>query len=197
MRRRSALGLAAAALLLAAAVAGHSLWLGAIGRFLVRAEAPQTADAVLVLAGDGYGHRILRGAELVRQGFAPRAFVSGPLGFYGSHECDLAIPFAVARGYPESYFVPLANQARSTREEARLTVPELRRRGVRKLLLVTSDYHTRRAGTIFRNLASGMTIVVAASTDNDFDAGRWWTTREGRKCVFFELTKTVAEWFEL
>ena len=42
-----------------------------------------------------------------------------------------------------------------------------------------------------------MTIVVVAAADNDFDAARWWTTREGRKCVFYELTKTVAERLEL
>jgi uncharacterized SAM-binding protein YcdF (DUF218 family) len=196
MRKRGALWLAAA-LLLVAAVAGHSLWLAAMGRFLVRAEAPQAADAALVLAGDGFGHRILKGAELVRQGFAPRAFVSGPPGYYGTHECDPAIRFAVARGYPESYFVPLPHQGRSTREEAQSILPELRRRGVRKLLLVTSDYHTRRAGAIFRKLASGMSIVVVAAADESFDAGRWWKTREGRKYVFYELTKNVAEWLGL
>jgi uncharacterized SAM-binding protein YcdF (DUF218 family) len=196
MRRRGALWLAAV-LFLVAAVAGHSLWLAAMGRFLVRAEAPQAADAVLVLAGDGYGHRILKGAEMVRQGFAPRAFVSGPPGYYGVHECDPAIRFAVARGYPENYFVPLPHQGRSTREEAQSMLPELRRRGVRKLLLVTSDYHTRRAGAVFRKLASGMSIVVVAAADESFDAGRWWKTREGRKCVFYELTKNVAERFGL
>jgi uncharacterized SAM-binding protein YcdF (DUF218 family) len=192
MRRRAALGLALLLLLAAAAVA-HPLWLAALGRWLVRAEPPVPADAVLVLAGDYSGHRILKGAELVRQGFAPRAFVSGPAGHYGAHECDLAIPFAVARGYPAGYFVPLPHSGRSTREEAQLLLPELRRRGVRKLLVVTSDYHTRRAGTLFRRFASGMDIVIVAETDTGFDPGRWWKTREGRKCVFYEFTKIAAD----
>lgn len=196
MRRRGILW-AAFLLLCVAAAVSHPIWLGAVGHFLVRADAPAPADAVLVLAGDGYGGRILKGAELVRQGFAPRAFVSGPPGFYGSHECDLAIPFAVNRGYPESIFVPLPHEGRSTREEARLTLPELRRRGVRKLIVVTSDYHTRRAGVAFRAAGGDMNVRMVAARDEVFEADRWWKTREGQKCVFFEVTKTLADWVGL
>jgi uncharacterized SAM-binding protein YcdF (DUF218 family) len=118
MRRRRIVRLLAVLAFLAAAFAAHPVWLAAAGRFLVRADVPAPADAVLVLAGDTSGRRILKGAELVRQGFAPRVFVSGPPGFYGGHECDLAIPFAVKRGYPEPDFVPLPHEGRSTREEA-------------------------------------------------------------------------------
>jgi hypothetical protein len=38
----------------------------------------------------------------------------------------------------------------STREESFLLLPELRRRQVRSLILVTSDFHTARASLIFR-----------------------------------------------
>jgi len=150
-----------------------------------------------VLAGDTFGHRILKGAELVRQGYAPRVFVSGSSGFYGLNECDLAIPFAVKRGYPESDFVPLPHAGRSTREEARWLLPELRRRGVRRLLLVTSDYHTRRAGRAFRAAGGDLSIVVVAAPDQFFAAGRWWKTREAWKRVASEVAKTLADWIGL
>ncbi len=64
-----------------------------------------------MLAGDGYGHRILRAAELVRQGLAPTVLVSGPEGLYGYYESELAIPFAVERGYPRSWFLPFREQS--------------------------------------------------------------------------------------
>jgi len=194
--RRRILWLAVLAITVAV-IATHSLWLAAVGRFLVQAESPAPADAVLVLAGDGYGRRILKGAEVVRLGYAPRVFVSGPPGFYGSHECDLAIPFAVRHGYPESYFVPFPHEARSTEEEAHAILPELRRQGVRKLLLVTSDYHTRRAGATFRAAGSGIGIIVVAAPDVDFAPERWWKSRQGQKCVFFEVTKSIAAWIGL
>src|SRR5579871_220112 len=82
----------------------HNQALGAIGGYLVHEQAPQKADLALVLGGDGSGRRILRAAELVRQGYTPVVLVSGPGGAYGLHECELAIAFAVRAGYPESYF---------------------------------------------------------------------------------------------
>src|SRR5207237_6224458 len=131
---------------------------------------PQKADSALVLAGDAFGKRILTAAELVRQGYTPRVLVSGPGGAYDFHECELAIAFAVKRGYPESYFLHFEHDARSTEEEARATVPELRRLGASRVLLVTTDFHTRRAGKIFRSAAPDMTFDVVAAPDRDFSA---------------------------
>jgi len=103
---------------------------------------------VLVLAGDSSGHRILKGAELVRQGFAPKVIVSGPM-YYGAHECEPAIALAERAGYPASYFVHFEHDANSTEEEARAVGPMLRSLGAGQVLLVTSDFHTRRAGRCF------------------------------------------------
>ena len=118
------LGWAVLALLLLAAVF-HTAILTAAGTYLVRAEAPQQADIGFVLAGDAWGNRIRTAGDLVRSGYIPKVVVSGPSGTYGYHECDLAIPFAVKAGYPESYFLHFENEARSTDEEARAAAVEL------------------------------------------------------------------------
>ncbi|HZS49773.1 MAG TPA: hypothetical protein VFA54_02855, partial [Bryobacterales bacterium] len=70
-------------MLLALIYAGRHLWLREIGEFLVVSDAPQNADIAVVLAGDGFGRRILKAAELVRQGYVPRVLVDGPRGMYG------------------------------------------------------------------------------------------------------------------
>jgi uncharacterized SAM-binding protein YcdF (DUF218 family) len=184
--------LAAAAVL---AVLFRGPLLGALGSFLVSAGPPQKADIVLVLAGDQAGNRILKAAELVREGYAPQVLVSGPGGNYGFYECDLAIPFAVKAGYPESYFLRFEHNARSTLEEAQAAAPELRRLKATRVLLVTSDYHTRRAGNVFRTTLPEFTFYVVASRDRDFSADGWWHDREGRKIFFLEWSKTVARWF--
>ena len=186
-------GLALAGVLVLA-ILFHAAILTALGSYLVRGGPPQNADIAVVPGGDSYGNRILTAARLVRQGYAPRVLVSGPNGFYGYHECDLAIPFAEKAGYPESYFLHFENRTRSTQEEARAVVAELRRLGARRILLVTSDYHTRRAGGIYRAAAPDMTFFVVAAPDVYFTAGGWWRNREGRKVFAFEWMKTVAEW---
>lgn len=155
------------------------------------------ADIVVVLAGDFFGNRILKGAELVRQGFAPKVLVSGPGEAYGLHECDLAIPFAVRHGYPESYFVPFPNEARSTATEADAIIPELRKRKMHTVDIVTSDYHTRRAGAIFRSKAPDLDLHIVAAPDRDFSPDGWWKNREGRKVFAMEWMKTVATWFRM
>ena len=166
-----------------------------LGSYLVQADSPGKADIALVLAGDGEGNRILTAAQLARRGYVPRVLVSGPSGQYGHYECDLAIPFAVKAGYPESYFLHLENNAKSTREEAHDAIARLHQLGVHKVLLVTSDYHTRRAGRIYRSTAPDLQFIVVAAPDPDFTPAGWWHSRQGEKITFIEWLKTVTDRF--
>lgn len=149
---------------------------------------------VVVLAGDYFGGRILAGADLVRRGLAPKALVSGPGDVYGQYESDLAIAFAVRHGYPESYFVPFPNDSRSTAAEADAVIGELRKLHARRIDIVTSNFHTRRAGNIYRARAGDIEFHLVAVPDPYFSAGGWWKNREGRKTFLVEWEKTVAAW---
>jgi uncharacterized SAM-binding protein YcdF (DUF218 family) len=175
----------------------RSLWLAALGGYLVQAGPPVPADYIVVLAGDFTGNRILKAGELVREGFARQALVSGPSEMYGVHESDLAIPFAVLRGFPESYFVAVPNDAKSTVAEATVMLAELRRRGAKRVDVVTSDFHTRRAGRIYRSQAGGLDIHIVAAPDRYFEPDSWWKSREGQKTFVYEWMKTVGSWFGL
>jgi uncharacterized SAM-binding protein YcdF (DUF218 family) len=85
-------------------------------------------------------------------------------------------------------------RALSTDEEARAFVPELEKRGIRRLLIVTSDFHTARAHRVFRrNIPSSIELRMVGAPDKYFRAHGWWHTREGRKTWFFETTKTLTE----
>ena len=179
-----------AAIILAALT--HAIWLGWMGAFLIEAEEPVHADLIVVLAGDPYGHRILTAAELVKGGYAPAVLVSGPAGFYGMHESELAIPFAVHYGYPAKWFIPFPHEAHSTDEEARAIFAELQKRGVHRAIVVTSNYHTRRAARILRSRWPGIEIHMVAAPDEFFTPHGWWHSREGQKTFFLEWTKTLT-----
>src|SRR5271165_5800580 len=171
------------------------LWLSWMGGFLVKTDQPAPADVVLVLAGDFRGARILKGGDLVKQVLAPKALISGPDEVYGMYESEPAIAFAVAHGYPENYFIGAPNHARSTREEAAAMLTVLHQMGVHRLDLVTSNFHTRRAGKLFRQMAPDLEIHVVAAGDLYFEPDTWWRTREGRKTFLLEALKTVTSWF--
>ena len=174
----------------------RTFWLGLAGRALVEDDGPFQADAIVVLGGDVWGLRLEKAASLVRAGYAPVVLISGAPAAYGANEGDLAIPYIVRQGYPAEWFVALRNQAMSTREESYLLLRELRQRQVRRLILVTSDFHTARAARIFRaaERAAGVQfdMHVVAAPDRYFHAASWWRNREGRKITLGEWEKTVA-----
>jgi uncharacterized SAM-binding protein YcdF (DUF218 family) len=176
----------------------YSIWFRWLGEFLVHTDPLIKADAVLVLAGDWTGDRILKAAELAKQGYAPVVFVSGPMSLYGINEANLAIDYAVSRGYPRSIFQPMINGAFSTRDEAGFFVPELRRRGIHRLLIVSSDFHTRRAGTLFKKgMGPDIEVHMISAPDRHFTPDGWWKDREGQKVLFYEWTKTIATYIGL
>lgn len=177
---------------------GPFFWLPWLGAALVRDDGPSKADFAVVLAGDWKGQRVLHAAELARQGYVRGVVVSGP-SMYGIHECDVAIQYAVRQGYPAESFSPLPNDALSTREEARIVLDDLKRRGAGSFLLVTSDYHTARAARIFsgamRQMGGGPAMRLVAAPDKFFRTDNWWKSRQGLKTVFMEWSKTVATAF--
>jgi len=89
--------------------------------------------------------------------------------------------------------------ALSTREEATAILDALQQRHIHSALLVTSDYHSARAGRIFRGVerqrGGGPNLRMVASGDRFFSAANWWRNREGRKIAFMEWTKTIASVF--
>lgn len=175
-------------------IVSRAQWLPAVAWFLVQSEAPRKADAIFVLGGDQYGERIMHAAELARQGYAPKVYVSGPAGIFDHYESELAIEFAQRRGYTDVQFVPLENNCKSTRDEAERYMPEFRRLGFRRVLVVTSNFHTRRAGRILRAVAADPEIHMIAAAAREFHPEDWWHRRQDQKNLFMEWSKTFASW---
>jgi len=172
-------------------LAPHAL--RATGDFLIENQTPVKADAVVILAGDWTGDRLLKGAELVKNGYAPIALVSGPLNIYGVIESDLAITYGVSKGYPRASFAAVQSSAFSTRDESWVFYDELKRRGIHHILLVTSNFHTHRAAILFRRrFGSEIAITTVAAPSAYFHPDRWWKEREGQKVVFYEWSKMLA-----
>ena len=183
-----------AATLCVCAYATRLTWLAEMGTVMVRRDVPMAADLVCVLGGDLYGNRILKAGELVRKGYAPGALVSGGGYVYGRYEAELAIQFAAAHGYQAQYFRKLEYPCTSTADEAQAVVRELRRLHVKRYLLVTSPFHTARAGRIFAKAGPELEFRVVPA-DDTLDWDHWWQSREARKVFLLEFTKSVTSRF--
>lgn len=171
--------------------------MSAAGGFFVKVDELEPAEIIVVLAGDGSGERIMKAVDLVRRDFASKILVSGPRGHYGYEESELAIEFAVKHGAPTEIFDPFPMDVQSTQEEAGAVDAELRRRGINKAIIVTSNFHTRRARQIFRQQGGDETEYLITSAPNPYFApDNWWQSRAGKKVFFLEALKTVNSWVE-
>lgn len=181
--------------MLALAVALGSFWLMPfLGHHLLESDGPCQADLVVALAGDYGGARAKTGADLVRRGYAPKLWIDGAVNLFGRDESDLAAAFT---GLPPDQVRANQLPVHSTIAEARTLAPLLKREGVRRFILVTSDFHTRRSASIFRQIPGMPPFCVVAASTPTFQPDAWWLHRESRELVIFEWIRTVYTWWEL
>jgi len=162
------------------------------GHFLV-VDNPQKSDAIVVLAGETIV-RPARGLELLRQGMAAHMFIDAETGrIFDSHLTEIAQKYIDAQ--PEAKSIAVCGVAsHSTVAETADVDRCLQPLQAHRVLLVTSDYHTRRALAIFsRRLPQYQWSVAAARNPAQF-GDAWWTEREWAKVTFDEWTKFA--WWE-
>lgn len=172
--------------------AGIGLLAGA-GRMLI-VDAPEKSDVILVLAGET-AYRPARALELLQQGYAPSVLMDVPAtgSIYGIPVLQLA----------ERYVdqLPRAGQVRicpivglSTRDETRDVAKCLDHEEARRILIVTSEFHTRRALSIFRHEMPGRSFSIAAAYDTTQFGVRWWSHRQWAKTLVDEWMR-MAWWY--
>ena len=153
-------------------------------KFLCVDSGPVPADAIVVLGG-GSAERPERAAELFKDRAAPRIIVSG-LG-----DCEINRHLLMEDGVPAKA-IEMEGQSRTTRENAQLTVKLLRERKLKRVILVTSWYHSRRALACFRHFApeiefySCPSYVAYARAD--------WSGRRFARRVYLEYPKLFGYW---
>jgi uncharacterized SAM-binding protein YcdF (DUF218 family) len=162
-------------------------------RFLV-VDQPTKSDAIVVLAGET-NVRLVRALDLLRQGFAPRMFLDAETRdlIYDQRLTDIAQKYV--NGLPEANRVSVCPIVGfSTNAEADDVNRCLQPLGAHRVLIVTSDYHTRRALLIFRHRLPQYQFSAAAARNPQQFGDAWWTHREWAKVTFDEWSKML--WWE-
>jgi uncharacterized SAM-binding protein YcdF (DUF218 family) len=180
-----------AAILIALALASWKTVLRECGELLVSDPAPQRADLILVLAGDFYGQRVLKGADLGVEGYAPVVLISSAP-YQDRTEGLAAIDFLTARGYPRGLFQIFDHHAASTITEALALRPELSRRGVKRVLLVTSAYHSRRASIVFGLFCPRIRFITIGAPAKEYQPDHWWDDPHSQRLFFAEWGKILG-----
>ena len=183
----------------------HPLYLPYLGRFLIASDVLEKADAIVVLGGDDVaGHRVSEAVSLMREGWAEVLLVSGgPIargvtatGVMRKQAEELGIPPARIIALP--FGTPSSGLLDSTFSEARSLLSECRERRYKSVIVVTSNYHTRRARRIFKHIfnESRIQVIVHPSEDDSFKVDRWWTRRADARTWFLEIQKLAFSYLE-
>src|SRR5437868_11814745 len=141
---------------------------------------------IIVLLGGGAGERPSRAAELFRAGYAPKILVSG------AGDADGNRLLLMHHGVPSSA-ISLEPNSKTTRENAQLSIPILRSTGAKRVILVTSWYHSRRALKCFRHYAPDLKFFSCPSY-HGFERADW-SQEHLRRRVRVEYGKLLGYWF--
>jgi uncharacterized SAM-binding protein YcdF (DUF218 family) len=167
------------------------------GSFWVVDDEPENSDVIVILGDDNFrADRATRAAELYKSGFATRIIASGRFLRPYASIAELEQHDLADRGVPASAVVRLTHSSSDTREEATVISQLLSSHGWKRVILVTSNYHTRRSRYICERVFPAGTILhVVAARDAGYDPDNWWHTREGLKLFFHETVgMPVAMW---
>ena len=159
------------------------------GSFLIVDE-PRRSDMILVLAGET-DRRPARALELLASGYGRRVLLDVPTTakLYEFTQIQLAQKYI--HDLPQGTLVSVCPiDGLSTRDESKDAEKCITRDGAKSVLIVTSDFHTRRALSIFRKEVPGHEYSAAAARNEEQFGERWWTHRQWSKTF-------VDEWLRL
>jgi uncharacterized SAM-binding protein YcdF (DUF218 family)/glycosyltransferase involved in cell wall biosynthesis len=165
-------------------------------------DTPQPADAIVVFAGGvgesgraggGVQERISKAVQLYRDGVAPRLIISS--GFvFALREAELMRAIAVDNGVPAQAIL-LEDRAANTYENVVFTDQILDRHDWRRIALVSSPYHMRRAVLTWRKAAPDVHVMATPPETSLFYAHERGASAEQIRGLAQEYAAIVYYWW--
>ncbi len=165
---------------------------------MTRSALPAHVDATVVLQGSVVAEKLRMDAAVhfLQQNTADHVLISVPQESYWGQ----SIP-PIARAYLEKTygsdiaaridFCETSEEVDSTAQEARVLVPCIEARHWHSVVVVTSNYHSRRAGIIWKRairVDPDLHLWISGVNDPAFQAS-WWQQRKAAKTFVMESVK--------
>ena len=164
---------------------------------------PQPADAIVVFAGGvgesgtagvGVQERVARAVDLYRSGYAPAILFSSGYVFT-LREAEVMKAIAVANGVPPEA-VLLEQAAANTYQNVTNTTRILDERGWRRILLVSSPYHMRRALLTWRKAAPQIAVTPTPPAQSEFYRHETGASLDQIRGIAHEYAAIVQYWLK-
>lgn len=182
-------------MLVALALGMVAAFFGAARVWVRRDPLPEQADAIIVIGGDHKPERMARVAELYRAGVAPVILISAGVpvveGGVVVQEYEVMLRQADELGLPRAV-IEIERTSANTYENASFTHALARERGWRSIVLVTSAYHSRRAGQMFADVYGGEITVSVQPAQQVGCPPCWVTSFDDAVVLAYELRNALA-----
>lgn len=148
-------------------------------------EKPEDSDVIVVLGGGDQG-RMKRAADLYESGYANKVIVTPVGDRYNTEELT-----NIARHYGiEEEDIIVDSESTSTYTNAQRTIEIMDENNFESAMIVTSDYHVKRAKIIFDRLKDGsksFTYIASGNLEGDI-----WIDRED--AIRHWLSESIKVW---
>jgi DUF218 domain len=161
---------------------------------------PGHVDAAVVLQGSIAAEkaRMAGAINLLQRGVADRVLLSVPKESYWGQAIPPVARFYLERNYGSDLaghvdFCETSGEVNSTVQEVQALSPCIQEHHWQSIVVVTSNYHTRRAGMLWRKVTrndSKIHLWIEGVTDPEFQQP-WWRYRQSAKIWTMETAKLV------
>lgn len=152
------------------------------------------ADAIVAISGGDTDARAREAIELYKQGWAPVIIFSGAAeDKQGTSNAAAMAAQALGERVPESAIL-LDEASINTADNASHVRSLVIQHDIKRLILVTSPYHQRRASIEFNRRVGDLATIVnhPTPTDRFWSDERWWMTPLGMWLGVSELVKLIV-----
>lgn len=178
----------------------YPLYLPRVGRVVIVNDKIQKADAIFVPAGDSRnGDRTNKAIALYKKGIANTLILSGDDIAWRTNSATIMERQAIYNGIPKKHIIKVEHNADSTLGESRIVYKVLKKHKFNSVVLVTSNYHSRRAKRLVsKGFGKEIDLMVYPVIDNQYypDPDNWWKSRRQAKTLVQELLKTAWSYLE-
>jgi uncharacterized SAM-binding protein YcdF (DUF218 family) len=185
-------------------VGGCFLLPPALGAWLVTADPLEPAGAIVVFGGEVL-FRPMEAARIYHQGLAPTVWLTqaaphdddlelARLGINTTPQYVYSEEVLKRLGVPSAAIQILPQPVRNTAEEVRCIAQAAAAGKIRKLILVTSKYHTRRVKILWRALTPGKIGAIVRYDNDPFDPLHWWRKTGDAMEVSHEVFGIANAW---
>jgi uncharacterized SAM-binding protein YcdF (DUF218 family) len=165
----------------------------------------QPATAVVVFGGH-VPFRAMEAADIFRKGVTTEVWLTHgvlhaednemiKLGIHVIPEHEYSRQVLERLGVPPASIHVLEPPVMNTAQEVSVVAKEMRRVGGKRVILITSKYHTRRVRVIWSKLAGGAPQAIVRYTPYDpDDPDRWWRNSSDGLAVTREVFGLLNAW---